>query len=179
MDTKDDHLVDRWREGDGAALESLIWKYMPLVRAAVGGWSVPGAEQEDLMQEGLIGLYGAARRYDKGRGLDFYAFAKLCVERRLNTAVKAALRGKHEPLRGYEPIPLQMQARTGSPEDILLGKEEAASLEQAINVRLSAFEGRALSMKLTGLSNKEIALRLDCPRKAVENAINRARKKLS
>jgi ribosomal-protein-alanine N-acetyltransferase len=166
------------RQGDNTALESLIKKYTPLIHSVVKGASIPGAERDDLLQEGLIGLYGAILAYDPDRAARFYFFAKLCVERRLNTAVKAALRGKHAPLRAYEPIPPELTADTGSPEDILLGRESFTALENAMNARLSGFERKTLSMRLMGLGNVEVAERLGCNRKVVDNALWRARKKL-
>ncbi|MCL2703400.1 MAG: GNAT family N-acetyltransferase [Defluviitaleaceae bacterium] len=175
----DEALARLARNGDNAALERLINKYIPMVNGAVGSNHIPGAEREDLLQEGLIGLYGAILAFDPGRASRFYFFAKLCVERRLNTAMKAALRGKHAPLRAYEPIPAELKADMGSPEEIFLGREEFAALENAMNARLSGFERKTLSMRLTGFGNAEIAERLNCNRKVVDNALWRARRKLN
>jgi RNA polymerase sigma-H factor len=176
---KEDFFARRAKNGDNAALDQLIEKYMPMVNGIIGGYHIPGAEREDLMQEGLIGLYGAIMAYDPAKSSRFYFFAKLCVERRLNTAVKTALRGKHAPLRAYEPIPKEMRARTGTPEDIILGREELAALENAMNAKLSVFERKTLYYRLTGLGNGEIAELLNCSRKVIENALCRARKKIN
>ena len=166
------------KKGDTAAQEELITKYKPMVWAAAAKWNIPGAEREDLIQEGLIGLYGAINAFDQGRGVDFYPFAKLCVERRLQTALKTALRGKHNPLRSYEPISPDLISQSQTPEEALLDKESIAALEMAINAHLSSFERKTLAMRLTGLGNTEIANSLNCTPKAVYNAIARARRKL-
>jgi len=173
----DKELARLAREGDKAALDSLMQKYNPLVNAVIKGISVPGAEREDLLQEGMIGLYRAILSYDSNRA-QFSFFAKLCVERRLHTVVKTALRGKHSPLSSYEPITPEMRADMETPEEILLTREELTALENVMNARLSRLERRTLAMRLTGLGNGEIAEKLKLTRKAVDNALWRARKKL-
>ncbi|MCL2407577.1 MAG: sigma-70 family RNA polymerase sigma factor [Defluviitaleaceae bacterium] len=159
-------------------VEAIINKYSPLVHGLASKLSAPGVEREDLFQEGLIGLYGAILAFDKEKEVDFTYFARLCVERRLHSVIKAALRQKHAPLTGYEPLLPNIRDTKDTPEDALLGLEGVARLEAAINTHLSEFERKALSQKLQGYSNAEIAEKLGCSKKSVENAMRRARKKL-
>lgn len=160
-------------------VEQLINQYIPMVNGIINNYRVPGAERDDLLQEGLIGLYSAILSYNSEKASRFYFFAKMCVERRLNTVLKTALRGKHTPLADYEPISVTQRADTETPEEIVLGREEMAALGNAMNARLSLFERKALYYRLTGHGNGEIAEMLGCNRRVVDNALFRARKKIN
>jgi len=167
------------KQGDSTALDALIKKYTPMVHGIVNAYNLPGSERDDLLQEGLIGLYGAILAFDENKSSGFYFFAKLVVTRRLQSAAKAAFRGKHAPLSAYEPIPLHIKDRSFTPEEALLRKEEHELLEKAIDAKLSPFEKKALHLRLSGLSSAEIAERLGCEKKMADNALFRARRKLS
>ena len=182
----DNELAGAARRGDSTALDRLIKKYTPMVRKIISGYNLPGNEREDLLQEGLIGLYGAVLAFDetqsKGQGQEsaagFAFFAKLCVTRRINTAAKAAVRGKHAPLSAYEPISPHIKDREQTPEEAFLDKEALEALSERINAKLSAAEKRALSLRLAGMTSDEIAARMGCSRRSVDNALFRARRKL-
>lgn len=191
---KDEELVLMAQNGDDAAQEYLLDKYKSLVRAKSRAYFLIGADSEDIIQEGMIGLYKAVRDYNEEKNASFRSFAELCVNRQMITAIKAATRQKHQPLNSYvslnKPVYEEESERTymdflqsGSsallnPEALLIGQENKSFLEDQMVKNLSSFETRVLVLYLQGRSYFEIAHVLDKPEKSIDNALQRVKKKL-
>ena len=188
----DEDIVTAIRQGDKSALNYLIDKYKTLVNSKVSKYYIIGAEKEDIVQEGLIGLYKAVKNFDAEKQNSFKTFANLCVERQLITAIKSSNRQKHLPLNSY--LSLNQNAFDGEdsdtellevfnsntiedPLDTITKKEYYAKVETAIDKMLSDFEKKVLTRYIKGESYTEIAEKLDAPVKSVDNAIQRIRKK--
>ena len=191
-DMTDEDIVTAIKQGDKSALEFLIDKYRSLVNSKVSKYYIIGAEKEDIVQEGLIGLYKAVKNFDSTKQNSFKTFANLCVERQLITAIKSSNRQKHLPLNSY--LSLNQNAFDGEdsdtellevfnsntiedPLDTITKKEYYAKVETAIDKMLSEFEKKVLTRYIKGESYTEIAEKLDAPVKSVDNAIQRIRKK--
>ena len=191
---KDEELVLMAQSGDEAAQEYLLDKYKSLVRAKSRAYFLIGADSEDIIQEGMIGLYKAVRDYNEEKNASFRSFAELCVNRQMITAIKAATRQKHQPLNSYvslnKPVYEEeseqtymdfLQSSSGSllnPEALLIGQENKRFLENQKVKNLSSFETRVLVLYLQGRSYFEIANVLDKPEKSIDNALQRVKKKL-
>ena len=191
---KDEELVLMAQNGDDAAQEYLLDKYKSLVRAKSRAYFLIGADSEDIIQEGMIGLYKAVRDYNEEKNASFRSFAELCVNRQMITAIKAATRQKHQPLNSYvslnKPVYEEeseqtymdfLQSSSGSllnPEALLIGQENKSFLEDQMVKNLSSFETRVLVLYLQGRSYFEIANVLDKPEKSIDNALQRVKKKL-
>lgn len=191
---KDEELVLMAQNGDDAAQEYLLDKYKSLVRAKSRAYFLIGADSEDIIQEGMIGLYKAVRDYNEEKNASFRSFAELCVNRQMITAIKAATRQKHQPLNSYvslnKPVYEEeseqtymdfLQSSSGSllnPEALLIGQENKTFLEDQMVKKLSSFETRVLVLYLQGRSYFEIARVLDKPEKSIDNALQRVKKKL-
>lgn len=191
---KDEALVRLAQTGDEAAQEFLLDKYKSLVRARSRAYFLIGADSEDIIQEGMIGLYKAVRDYQEERNASFRSFAELCINRQMITAIKAATRQKHQPLNSYvslnkpvyeaesEQTYLDFLQSTSSallnPETLFIGQENKNILEDQMMKSLSTFETRVLVLYLQGRSYFEIAHALDKPEKSVDNALQRVKKKL-
>ena len=191
---KDEELVLMAQNGDDAAQEYLLDKYKSLVRAKSRAYFLIGADSEDIIQEGMIGLYKAVRDYNEEKHASFRSFAELCVNRQMITAIKAATRQKHQPLNSYvslnKPVYEEeseqtymdfLQSSSGSllnPEALLIGQENKSFLEDQMVKNLSSFETRVLVLYLQGRSYFEIANVLDKPEKSIDNALQRVKKKL-
>ena len=191
---KDEELVLMAQNGDDAAQEYLLDKYKSLVRAKSRAYFLIGADSEDIIQEGMIGLYKAVRDYNEEKNASFRSFAELCVNRQMITAIKAATRQKHQPLNSYvslnKPVYEEeseqtymdfLQSSSGSllnPEALLIGQENKRFLEDQMVKNLSSFETRVLVLYLQGRSYFEIANVLDKPEKSIDNALQRVKKKL-
>ena len=191
---KDEELVLMAQNGDDAAQEYLLDKYKSLVRAKSRAYFLIGADSEDIIQEGMIGLYKAVRDYNEEKNASFRSFAELCVNRQMITAIKAATRQKHQPLNSYvslnKPVYEEeseqtymdfLQSSSGSllnPEALLIGQENKSFLENQMVKNLSSFETRVLVLYLQGRSYFEIANVLDKPEKSIDNALQRVKKKL-
>ena len=191
---KDEELAQMAQNGDDAAQEHLLNKYKSLVRAKSRAYFLIGADTEDIIQEGMIGLYKAVRDYNEERNASFRSFAELCVNRQMITAIKAATRQKHQPLNSYvslnKPVYEEESEQTymdflqsGSdsmlnPEALLIGQENKSFLEDQMVKNLSSFETRVLMLYLQGRSYFEIARVLDKPEKSIDNALQRVKKKL-
>ena len=179
---------------DTDALDFLICKYKDLVNSKVNKYFIIGAEKEDIVQEGLIGLYKAIKDYKPDKQNSFKSFANLCIERQLITAIKSSNRQKHMPLNSY--LSLNMTAFENEdgnndtqivdvlentviedPLDTITKKEYFSSVENVIDSSLSDFEKKVLNRYVQGESYVKIAERLDAPVKSVDNAIQRIRKK--
>lgn len=192
----DEALIQRQRDGDVNVTDFLMNKYKNLVRKKAGTMFILGADKEDLIQEGMIGLFKAVREYDSGRDASFYTFADLCISRQMYSAVQASSRKKHIPLNTYVSIfartddgeqegrkleDVFYDAATKSvtdPEALMIDRENVARLEQTIDTELSAFEKEVLSLYLTGMTYTEIAKVLNREEKATDNALQRIKKKL-
>ncbi len=173
--------------GNSQAEEALVGRYGRLVRACARPLFLAGGDSEDLFQEGMLGLLHAVRTYDPGREASFRTYAELCIRSRLYSAVRAALGSKHSPLNhsvSFEP-PLfdgtnaYLFSSEESPEDVIIGREELRERLDALKGQLSEFEANILTPYLSGLSCGEIAGQLGRSPKAVDNAIQRIRRKVA
>ena len=191
----DEQLLEEIKENNNEeALEFLICKYKDLVNTKVGKYFMVGAERDDIIQEGLIGLYKAIKDYKIGMQNSFKSFANLCVERQLITAIKTSNRQKHMPLNSY--LSLNMTAYNNEddgndtevvdvldtnviedPLDTITKKEYMNTVGNVIDSSLSDFEKKVLNRYVQGESYVKIAEKLDMPVKSVDNAIQRIRKK--
>lgn len=188
----DEELVLYAHEGDEAALEHLINKYKNFVRAKARSYFLIGADREDIVQEGMIGLYKAIRDFRNDKLSSFRAFAELCITRQIITAIKTATRQKHIPLNSYvslnKPIydeesdrtllDILTAAKITDPEELIISREELVSIESKIGEILSGLELEVLMSYLQGKSYQEIACDLDRHVKSIDNALQRVKRKL-
>ena len=191
----DEELIEIIRNGNKYALEHLIDRYKGLVNMKVGKYYIIGAEREDIVQEGLIGLFKAIKSYQPDKQSSFKNFANMCIERQLITAIKSSNRQKHMPLNSY--LSLNMNAYDTSednqndadllevfnanlvedPLDTITQKEYYKIIENTIDKTLSDFEKQVLNFYMQGASYVQIAEKLNTPVKSIDNAIQRIRKK--
>ena len=189
----DEELVKKAQNGDNSALETILLRYKNLVWSKAKTYYIAGADEDDMMQEGLIGLYSAVKKFDGTRFPFFKVFALVCVKRRMLSAIKEASRKKHKPLNSY--ISLDTSANNNSqdtslseiiaseedlhnPEAMIINRESYNSMESEINRSLSTFELDVLMLYLEDRSYREIAHMLNKDVKSVDNAIQRIKKKL-
>ncbi len=188
----DEELVDMVKDGDSDALEYLIYKYKNFVRAKARSYFLIGADREDIVQEGMIGLFKAIRDFRGDKLASFKAFAELCITRQIITAIKTATRQKHIPLNSYvsldKPIYDEDSDRTlldvicgnrvTDPEELLINQEKFDDIEDKMAQILSDLERQVLSLYLDGRSYQEIAVDLDRHVKSIDNALQRVKRKL-
>ncbi len=188
----DNELVEMAQSGDKDALEKILLRYKPLVHKKSQPYYMAGGDDDDIVQEGLIGLYAAVMDFDKDKFPLFNVFAGVCIERRIISAVKKASRLKHTPLNSYislsdsafdEEAGVQLGEIIDSgmgenPENILIERENVMGIEGIINNVLSEFEMQVLLCHLNGMSYKETAAAVKRDIKAVDNAMQRIKKKL-
>ena len=195
----DEELIGRLRDGEEQIMEFLMDKYKNLVRSKAKSMYILGGDTQDLIQEGMIGLFKAVRDYDAGRDASFYTFAQLCVSRNIYSAVQRSGRKKHAPLNFYTSIygseggqggdglyehgfykdfELMADGEVSNPEEILIGQENMEQLQKYIEDELSAFETQVLELHITGMGYVEIAKVLGRDEKATDNALQRIRTKL-
>jgi len=188
----DEDVVQDAREGNIEALEYLINKYKNFVRAKARSYFLIGADREDIIQEGMIGLYKAVRDFRSDKLSSFRAFAELCVTRQIITAIKTATRQKHIPLNSYvslnKPIYEEDSDRTlmdvlsgtkvSDPEDLIIDREEFGDIEEKMGEILSDLEWKVLMSYLDGRSYQEIAGDLNRHVKSIDNALQRVKRKL-
>ncbi|MBQ7925663.1 MAG: RNA polymerase sporulation sigma factor SigH [Lachnospiraceae bacterium] len=190
----DEELIDRLRQGEEPIMEYICTKYKEAVRRKAKTMYILGGERDDLIQEGMVGVFKAVRDYDSGRDASFATFADLCISRQMYTAVQAADRQKHIPLNSYVSLYTgglvdgegetremleQLEDREKlNPEELFLDKERVADMEQKISRELSGFEKQVLDLYLTGMNYTEIAKVLDRDSKSTDNALQRIRNKL-
>lgn len=192
LSMSDNEAVACAQHGDKRAAECLLYKYRNLVRSAVQAFYIPGAEREDLLQIGMIGLWQAITDFRSDRSHSFRAFARICVRRHLITAIKSAGRQKQLPLNSSMPIEAapssvwqRVDARvhkalaSADPEDWMLWNEYVTNLQRDLRGLLSDFEWSVLADFRCGMSYHEIASRLGCKVKSVDNALARIRRKVS
>ena len=187
----DEELIKIIKAGDKEALDFLMTKYKEIVNMKVSKYFLIGAEKEDIIQEGLIGLFKAVQSYNPEKQNSFKTFANMCIERQLITAIKSSNRQKHIPLNSY--LSLNTAAyeededttlfdtfnahQTEDPLETITKKEYYRDVEEATNESLSDFEKQVLNRYMQGESYIQIAEKLDTPVKSIDNAIQRIRKK--
>ena len=188
----DEEIVSLAKNGDTIALEFLISKYKNFVRSKARTYFLIGADREDIIQEGMIGLYKAIRDYRYDRQTSFHSFAEICVTRQIITAIKTATRQKHMPLNSYvslnKPVYEEESERTlsdvitqgkaGNPEDLFIDQEDFLDIESTMQRILSPLEQDVVNLYLEGKSYVEIAQQLDRHVKSVDNALQRVKRKL-
>lgn len=188
----DEEIIRDAKAGDEKALEFLINKYKSFVRAKARTYFLIGADREDIIQEGMIGLYKAIRDFRGDKLSSFRAFAELCITRQIITAIKTATRQKHIPLNSYvslnKPIFDEDSDRTlmdviseesiSDPEEMMINREEFAGIEVKMGEILSSLEWEVLSQYLQGRSYQEIAVELKRHVKSIDNALQRVKRKL-
>lgn len=186
----DEQLIDRLRGGEGEISEYICEKYKNLVRSKAKSMFILGGDTEDLIQEGMIGLFKAVRDYEKDRDASFSTFADLCISRQIYTAVEAGARKKHAPLnhyvslsqpedrdedkQAYEPEDVWEK----SPEELVIDQENTRLLEETIEQELTPLEKQVMDLHLTGMGYREIAKVLGRDGKSTDNALQRSRGKL-
>ena len=186
---KDEVLICRCRQGDRAALERIMEKYKPLVIKKARSMFLIGGETEDLIQEGMIGLFKAVQDFEPDRETSFYRFAKLCIDRQIYSAVTSAGRKKHSPLNGYvslsdsEEMDWEEQwgpssASAVSPEETLINRERMEIIHEKLGASLSSLELSVLKLFLEGYSYAQMAERLKKKEKSIDNALRRIKGKL-
>ena len=189
----DEEIIEKIHSGDEDALTYVLNKYKELVNMKVSKYFIVGAEKEDTIQEGMIGLYKAIKSFNTDKQNSFKSFANICIERQLITAIKSSNRQKHIPLNSYlslntaaydnnEDNSVELLETFNSktiedPLDTIMKQEYYKEVENAVNKNLSKFEKQVLERFLKGESYTKIAERLDSPVKSVDNAIQRIRKK--
>ncbi len=188
----DEQIISQIKEGDEQALSFLLEKYKDLVNSKVGKYFIIGAEKEDIIQEGMIGLYKAIKNFDSGKQNTFKTFANLCVERQLITAIKSSNRQKHIPLNSYlslntsaydndedgtELIETFEVDTIEDPLETIMKREYFNEIQNTMSKSLSKFEEKVLERYMQGETYEIIAKKLDTPIKSVDNAIQRIRKK--
>ena len=182
----DEELIARYMDGENAVVDFLMDKYKYLVRSQAGKMFLLGADHEDLLQEGMIGLFKAIRDYDPGRDASFQTFAKLCISRQIFTAIEASNRHKHAPLNSYTSLSetdsehyreirdrLVEMTAIESPETMMRDKENMAQLEDILTAELSVLEKQVFDLYFIGMSTREIAAILGRSEKATDNALQR------
>ena len=188
----DEQIVKLAQDADGAALEYLLNKYKNFVRTKARSYFLIGADHEDIVQEGMIGLYKAIRDYRAEKLSSFRAFAELCVTRQIITAIKTATRQKHIPLNSYislnKPIYEEDSDRTlldviteegiSNPEEMIIDREDLSVIEGKIGQMLSDLEKDVLVRYMEGKSYVEIADEMHRHVKSIDNALQRIKRKL-
>ncbi len=189
---KDEDIILLIRNGDNNAQEYLMNKYKTLVKSKSRAYFLVGADREDIIQEGMIGLYKAVRDYQLDKNSAFKSFAELCINRQIITAIKTAGRQKHMPLNSSfslnRPVFSEQEEQTyidilesaeiTSPETLFIGQEDKMSIVEHIKKSLSGFENRVLSLYLMGKTYSEIAYLMGKSEKSIDNALQRVKKKI-
>ncbi len=189
---EDEEIVEEAKTNNNLALEFLIHKYKGFVKSKARSYYLIGADKEDIIQEGMIGLYKAIRDYDKDKLASFRGFAEICITRQIITAIKTATRQKHIPLNSYislnKPIYYEGTERTLldnvsyvkvlDPEELMISREELDIIEKKMGDILSELELEVLMSYVEGLSYQEIAEEMDRQVKSIDNALQRVKRKL-
>ncbi len=188
---QDEEIITKIKAGDKSALNYIMEKYKELVNMKVSKYYIIGAEKEDIIQEGMIGLYKAIKSYSDDKNASFKSFANMCIERQLITAIKTSNRQKHMPLNSYlslntsaydeedntELMDVFNNNTVEDPLDTITKKEYYETVENVIDKSLSDFEKQVLVRFMKGESYVDIANKLNSPVKSIDNAIQRIRKK--
>lgn len=185
----DKELLREAKNGNEEAMETLLIRYKPMVRNKAGKMFIMRADYEDVIQEGMIGLFKAIREFDPDKNVAFSSFAVYCVTSGINDAVKAALRKKHNPLNtslsfnkiseddSYNLLDVYIDLTKADPEEILISAEEKESLDEFMLKKLSTHERQTLKLFIQGYSYAEIAQKLKKTTKSIDGAMQRARLK--
>lgn len=175
----DEELVRLAQAGDKRAEEELLIRYANLVRSQARRFFLVGGDTDDLVQEGMIGLFGAIGSYvPQGEGSTFQGFASLCVFRRIVDAVKSATRKKNEPLNSCIYVPNEELGIVGDPEEIVIVRENIREFNKKMGKALSDFEFKIMTMYVDGMTVADICEATGKPFKSVDNAIQRAKRKM-
>jgi len=190
----DEELLKQLHNGNSEIIDFIMEKYKDLVRRKARALYLMGGDNDDLIQEGMIGLFKAIRDYESNKEASFYSFAELCITRQLYSAIQASNRKKHTPLNSYvslysgtvsqneQAIPLKdilPSVKEGNPEDLVIHRESARQMEEALRERLSEYEIQVLNSYLQGNNYIEIGEQLGKTSKSIDNALQRIRKKMS
>ena len=186
----DEELAELSGSGDRRATEYILNRYKNLVKSRARAYFLAGADRDDIIQEGMIGLFKAIRDFDITKQPTFRSFAELCIKRQIITAVKASTRLKHQPLNSYvslsEPaydddktlVEIIAERKASDPEEIFLRRENFEAINRDIESKLSSLEKTVFSLYLRGLNYQEIALELKRTPKSIDNALQRIKKKI-
>jgi RNA polymerase sporulation-specific sigma factor len=193
-DESDEELITRLRDGESDVTDYIMNKYKDMVRSKAASMYILGADKDDLIQEGMIGLFKAVRDYDAGRDASFRTFADLCVSRQMYTAIQASNRKKHAPLNSYISLyskkgdsdedkefsldQILEDMKDTDPESMMIDKENTRDIEEFIENGLSEFEQSVLELHMTGMSYVEIARVLGKDEKSTDNALFRLKNKI-
>lgn len=189
-DVSDEQLIARLRGGQTEVMDYLMEKYKNLVRKRANALYLIGGETEDLIQEGMIGLFKAVQDYRPDKDASFYHFAELCISRQMYTAVEASQRKKHTPLNSYVSLNAGQEGEDGvyletgdqlralDPETLFISQETVRQLLKQASERLSRMERQVLALYLEGMNYHQIAERMGRTPKAVDNALQRIRGKI-
>ena len=194
MGESDEELITRLRDGESDVTDYIMNKYKDMVRSKAASMYILGADKDDLIQEGMIGLFKAVRDYDAGRDASFRTFADLCVSRQMYTAIQASNRKKHAPLNSYISLyskkgdsdedkefsldQILEDMKDTDPESMMIDKENTRDIEEFIENGLSEFEQSVLELHMTGMSYVEIARVLGKDEKSTDNALFRLKNKV-
>ncbi len=186
----DEQLIERLRDGDAKLMDYILDKYKPLVRKKANAMYLIGGDTEDLIQEGMIGLFKAIRDYSVEREASFFHFAELCITRQLYSAVEASNRKKHTPLNTY----ISFYSRMGeegraladtltsdgadNPEQLIIDQENVRLFWERLKENLSSMEREVLDEYLSGLNYRQIAEKMGKSPKAIDNALQRIKAKI-
>jgi RNA polymerase sporulation-specific sigma factor len=190
---EDGYLIALAKQGHAQAYDQIVRRYYGFVRLKASSYFLAGGDSDDLIQEGLVGLYKAIRDYRFDRESSFRNFAELCITRQIITAVKTATRNKHTPLNQYvsfsstpagagDDVPTLDQVLPGpsvhDPVNQVISSEELRSLVGCLSTALSELESRVLGLYLDGYSYEQVGERLECDCKTVDNALQRVKRKV-
>ena len=190
IDVSDEELVERARGGNEIALESLLNRYRHYARAKARTYFLAGADKEDIVQEGMIGLFKAVRDFQADKNTAFRAFAELCITRQIITAIKTATRQKHIPLNSYvslnkpvasdddRPLEEALVHKAIDPAELVISAEEISSIKASMGRLLSDLETEVLQLYMDGKSYQQIADMLGRHVKSIDNALQRIKRKL-
>lgn len=185
----DEELVDRLHQGENEIMDYILEKYKPLVRKQTNALFLIGGENEDLIQEGMIGLFKAVRDYCPNKETSFFTFANLCINRQLYSALEASNRKKHQPLNSYISFSIEegemgisldeiFSDNSTSPEDLVIEQEKFKEFMEKLDDKLSKMERNVLNMYLNGDNYLQIAQIMNKEPKSIDNALQRIRQKI-
>jgi RNA polymerase sporulation-specific sigma factor len=192
-DASDEELIALYRQGSGPAVESLLQRYRDFARLKARSYFLAGADKDDIVQEGMIGLYKAIRDFSAEKQTSFRGFAEICITRQIITAVKSATRRKHLPLNQYVSLSKPLAAdedqdwvlqdvietkQVSDPAELVISNDELRSIKLVFAEILSDFEAEVLHMYVEGKSYQEIAEHLNRHVKSIDNALQRIKRKV-
>lgn len=190
QELSDEQLIQKLREGDSKIMDFIFDKYKPLVRKKSNAMYLIGGDTDDLIQEGMIGLFKAIRDYDESKEASFYHFAELCINRQIYSAIEASNRKKHAPLNSYISFysesnedGVTVEELLGAdclsnPEEVVIAQESQEILLQKLRAKLSRFEQNVLDDYLSGMNYQQIAEKMGKSPKAIDNALQRIKGKI-